>query len=146
MTNIKLLKQLFNNFPILLQVNKFCRDECKYFGSKFNMKLNLEKNNSFNVLTIADERIDAHNSVELKAYLLQLIDSGETNIVVQLAQVRFIDSSGLGALLAGHKHMLAKAGQFALANIQPQVLSMFELTRLNRVFDIYADFHEVLIT
>jgi anti-sigma B factor antagonist len=42
--------------------------------------------------------------------------------------------------------MLAKSGQFALANIQPQVLSMFELTRLNRVFDLYTDFHEALIT
>jgi anti-sigma B factor antagonist len=106
----------------------------------------MEKNNGFNVLTIADERIDAHNSVELKAYLMQFIDSGETNIVLQLAQVRFIDSSGLGALLAGRKQMLAKAGQFVLANIQPQVLSMFELTRLNRVFDIYADIHEVVAT
>jgi anti-sigma B factor antagonist len=110
------------------------------------MNLNQEKTNSFNVLTIADERVDAHNSAELKEYLLQAIDSGETNIVVQLEHVRFIDSSGLGALLAGHKHMLAKSGQFALANIQPQVLSMFELTRLNRVFDIYTDFHEALIT
>jgi anti-sigma B factor antagonist len=108
------------------------------------MNLNLEKTNSFNVLTIADERVDAHNSAELKAFLLQAIEGGETNIVVQLEHVRFIDSSGLGALLAGQKHMLAKSGQFALANIQPQVLSMFELTRLNRVFDIYADVHEIL--
>ena len=110
------------------------------------MNLNLGKINNFTVLAIADERIDAHNSAELKEYILQAIDSGETNIVVQLAQVRFIDSSGLGALLAGYKHMQAKSGQFALANIQPQVMSMFEITRLNRVFDIYADVHEVLIT
>jgi anti-sigma B factor antagonist len=68
------------------------------------MNLTQEKANSFNVLTIADERIDAHNSAELKDYLLQMIDGGETNIVVQLEHVRFIDSSGLGALLAGHKH------------------------------------------
>ena len=126
--------------------------QASFAGTRLNtlvadkMNLSLEKINRFTVLTIAEERIDAHNSAEFKAYLLQVIDSGETNLVVQLAQVRFIDSSGLGALLAAHKHMLAKAGQFALANIQPQVLSMFELTRLNRVFDIYADFQEALIT
>jgi len=108
------------------------------------MNLNLETINGFNVLTIADERIDAHNSVEFKTYLLHLVDSGLTNIIVQLEHVRFIDSSGLGALLAAHKQMLAKSGQFSLAEIQPQVLSMFELTRLNRVFDIYADINEVL--
>ncbi|MCQ8127373.1 STAS domain-containing protein [Methylomonas sp. WSC-6] len=99
---------------------------------------------TFSVLTIQDERIDAHNSTELKEYLLDMIEGGESHIVVQLKHVRFIDSSGLGALLFGHKHMAAKSGQFALAHIQPQVLSMFELTRLTRVFEIYADIDEVL--
>jgi len=107
------------------------------------MNLNLEKINEFCILTIQDERIDAHNSNELKEYLLELIEKGEKHIIVQLAHVRFIDSSGLGALLSGHKHMAMKSGQFALANIQQQVLSMFELTRLNRVFEIYTDSNEL---
>jgi anti-sigma B factor antagonist len=106
------------------------------------MNLNLEKINGYNVLTILDERIDAHNSGELKEYLLQMIEHGEQQIIVQLGHVRFIDSSGLGALLSGNKHIIAKSGRFALANIQKQVLSMFELTRLNRVFEIYADLNE----
>jgi anti-sigma B factor antagonist len=59
-----------------------------------------------------------------------------------LEHVRFIDSSGLGALLSGNKHIIAKSGRLALTNIQQQVLSMFELTRLNRVFEIYADLNE----
>ncbi|MFI3137154.1 MAG: STAS domain-containing protein, partial [Methylococcaceae bacterium] len=81
-------------------------------------------------------------SGELKAHLLQMIEQGETQIIVQLQQVRFIDSSGLGALLSGNKQVLAKSGRLILVNIQPQVLSMFELTRLNRVFEIYADLNE----
>ncbi|MEQ1635295.1 MAG: STAS domain-containing protein [Methylococcales bacterium] len=110
------------------------------------MNVNLEKTNGFNVLTIKDERIDAHNSGELKEYLLQLIEKGEKQIIVQLEQVRFIDSSGLGALLSGNKHILAKSGRLALVNIQQQVLSMFELTRLNRVFEIYSDLNEAFNT
>jgi anti-sigma B factor antagonist len=106
------------------------------------MNLNLEKINGFSLLTINDERIDAHNSGELKAYLLQMIEGGENHIIVQLEHVRFIDSSGLGALLSGNKHIIAKSGRLALTNIQQQVLSMFELTRLNRVFEIYADLNE----
>ncbi len=108
------------------------------------MNLHIEKTNDVSVLTIGDERIDAHNSSELKEYLLQMIETGEKRIIVQLQHVRFIDSSGLGALLSGHKNMAVVAGQFALANIQPQVLSMFELTRLNRVFEIYSDINEAL--
>jgi len=108
------------------------------------MKLNLEKINTCTVLFIQEERIDAHNSGELKETILHLIEQGETNIIVQLEKVRFIDSSGLGALLSGHKNAAAKFGKLALVNIQQQVLSMFELTRLNRVFEIYTDVNEAL--
>jgi len=107
------------------------------------MNLNLSKSNDFNVLTVLDERIDAHNSADLKDYILRLIERGEQNIIVQLEHVRFIDSSGLGALLSGHKNTIAKSGRFVLTNIQQQVGSMFELTRLNRVFEIYAGVSEV---
>ncbi|CAG7857289.1 hypothetical protein MCAMS1_02060 [biofilm metagenome] len=107
------------------------------------MNLELKKINNYSVLTILEERIDAHNSGELKTYLLQLIEGGENRLAVQLANVRFIDSSGLGALLSANKHIALKSGKLALTNIQKQVLSMFELTRLNRVFEIYADLIDV---
>lgn len=96
------------------------------------------------VLFVQEERIDAHNSADLKELVLELLEQGETDLVVQLQSVRFIDSSGLGALLAGLKNAAAKSGKFALTNIQPQVLSMFELTRLNRVFEIYSDLQDVI--
>jgi anti-sigma B factor antagonist len=106
------------------------------------MKLNLEKIKGSNVIFIQEERIDAHNSGDLKEYILHLIEQGEVNIIVQLESVRFIDSSGLGALLSGYKHAAAKSGKLSLACCKQQVLSMFELTRLNRVFEIYADLNE----
>jgi anti-sigma B factor antagonist len=109
------------------------------------MKLTLEKINSYNVILIQEERIDAHNSEELKDYILHLIEQKEVNIIVQLENVRFIDSSGLGALLSGYKNAAAKSGKLALASCKPQVLSMFELTRLNRVFEIYTDLTEAFI-
>jgi anti-sigma B factor antagonist len=108
------------------------------------MNLSLEKINGYSVLAIQDERIDAHSSGELKEYLLEMIEGGEKRIIVDLGHVRFIDSSGLGALLSGNKNILTKSGTLALVNIQQQVLSMFELTRLNRVFDIYADLNEAM--
>ena len=107
------------------------------------MNLKLEKINDYRVLFIEEERIDVHNSGELKDAILHIIEQGDTAIIVQLAKVRFIDSSGLGALLSGYKNATAKSGKLVLANLQPQVLSMFELTRLNRVFEIYADLSEV---
>ena len=106
------------------------------------MDLIQEKINGSNIIFVKDERIDAHNSAELKDFILHLIEQDDCNIIVQLEQVRFVDSSGLGALLSGFKHAEAKSGKLALSNLQTQVLSMFELTRLNRVFEIYVDLNE----
>ena len=106
------------------------------------MNLIQEKINGSNVIFVKNERIDAHNSAELKDFILHLIEQGNSNIIVQLEQVRFVDSSGLGALLSGFKHAEAKSGKVSLSNLQSQVLSMFELTRLNRVFEIYVDLDE----
>ena len=94
------------------------------------------------LLSIEEERLDAHNSSEFKELVLGLIEKGNVNLIVQLKKVRFIDSSGLGALLSGLKNANARNGSFSLVGIQPQVLSMFELTRLNRVFDVYQEVEE----
>ena len=108
------------------------------------MNVNLEKMNGYSVLAVLEERIDAHNSAGLKEMILHLIEQGELHVVVQLDKVRFIDSSGLGALLSGHKNVMAKSGRFILTGCRHQVLSMFELTRLNRIFEIYTDLIEAL--
>jgi anti-sigma B factor antagonist len=106
------------------------------------MNVTEEKINGFNILFVKDERIDAHNSADLKDFILHMIEQGQINLIVQMENVRFVDSSGLGALLSGFKHAEAKSGKLSLSNLQNQVLSMFELTRLNRVFEIYADLNE----
>lgn len=108
------------------------------------MNTKQEKSAGYLILEICEERIDAHNSTELKENILKVIEQGEINIVVHLGQVRFVDSSGLGALLSGFKNAAAKSGKLVLTNVQSQVLSMFELTRLNRVFEIYTDVSDVL--
>jgi anti-sigma B factor antagonist len=108
------------------------------------MIFDLEKIKGYSVIFIREERIDAHNSNDLKEAILHLIERGEINIIIQLEQVRFIDSSGLGALLSGYKNAAARAGKLVITNMQRQVLSMFELTRLNRVFEIYVDLAEAV--
>lgn len=95
-------------------------------------------------LTLREERLDAHNSNELKAQLLNLFEEGKVNIVIDLSPVRFIDSSGLGALVSGFKNASSRDGGLKLCGLQTQVKSMFELTRLHRVFEIFPGTEEAL--
>lgn len=108
------------------------------------MNISTEKFNGTTVLTLKEERLDAHNSGSLRDFILNLLDSGDQQIIVDLSDVRFIDSSGLGALLSGYKNTNLRSGSFLLAGLQPRVQSMFELTRLHRVFDIYPGVQEAL--
>lgn len=103
------------------------------------MILNIEEHDAAVLISVKEERLDAHNSGELKSQMLALFEEGKTNLIVDLEEVRFVDSSGLGSLVSGFKNASARNGNLKLCGLQPQVKSMFELTRLHRVFEIYQD-------
>ena len=110
------------------------------------MNLHSEKKKEVTILYVKEERLDAHNSGDLKAELAGLFEGKEKYILVDLKDVRFIDSSGLGALVSGFKNAISHQGNLKLSGLQPQVKSMFELTRLHRVFEIFNSFEEALET
>lgn len=108
------------------------------------MNLLTEKINNVVILHVKEQRLDAQNSAEFRDRMLQLRENGEINIVVNLEEVRFIDSSGLGKLLSDYKNAILQNGSLKLAGLQPQLQSIFELTRLHRVFEIYPSVQEAL--
>ena len=108
------------------------------------MILNIEDKGAVVLIEIKEERLDAHNSSDLKAQMLNLFEEGKNDLVVDLSEVRFVDSSGLGALVSGFKNASARNGNLKLSGLQPQVRSMFELTRLHRVFEIFPGNEEAL--
>ncbi len=108
------------------------------------MNMNVREKNDVSIISVREERVDAHNSNDLKDGLKNLFDEGKKNVLVDLRDVRFIDSSGLGALVSGLKNAISHQGTLKLSALQPQVKSMFELTRLHRVFDIYSDTEDAM--
>ncbi len=108
------------------------------------MILKIEEQGQVVLIEIKEERLDAHNSGELKAEMLKLFDEGKNNILIDLKDVRFVDSSGLGSLVSGFKNASARNGNLKLCGLQQQVKSMFELTRLHRVFEIFPGVDEAM--
>jgi anti-anti-sigma factor len=72
-----------------------------------------------------------------KNELSKEIDSGARKIIVDLTHCEFIDSTFLGALVVSLKKVTALNGDLRLVGFQPAVHSMFELTRMYRVFESY---------
>ena len=108
------------------------------------MNLHAEVRNSVVVIEVREERLDAHNAGDLKVEMQRLYTEGNKNLIIDLKDVRFIDSSGLGALVSGFKNAISQQGSLKLASLQPQVKSMFELTRLHRVFEIFPSTGDAL--
>lgn len=108
------------------------------------MNLKTELNGAVAVIYVREERLDAHNSEELKSEVNRKFSDGSKDLIVDLKDVRFIDSSGLGVLVSGFKNASARQGSLKLCGLQSQVKSMFELTRLHRVFDIFQTVDEAL--
>ena len=86
------------------------------------------------------ERLDIAVASDFRNALLDLIENGRRNLVVDLQGVSFIDSSGLGALVSALKTLKANGGNgdVRLAQVQEPVVALLEIIRLNRVFSTYA--------
>ncbi len=81
---------------------------------------------------------------DFKKTLVSDIESGKKRIVVDLADCEFIDSTFLGALVVSLKKITAIGGDLKLVGFQPNVRSMFELTRMYRVFESFETKEEAV--
>jgi len=90
------------------------------------------------VTKVLESRLDANSAPGLKKRIAALIRSGHHRIALDLSDVEFIDSNGLSALVSALRQ-LQGGGDLVLIGPRSTVLSMFKLTRLDRVFRIFAD-------
>ena len=81
-------------------------------------------------------RMDAQVSGLLKERIQEILDQGATTLVLDLKELEFLDSSGLGALVSCLRRVKEKKGEIKLAGLRPEVRSIFDITRVSRLFDI----------
>ena len=91
-----------------------------------------------NVLPLKGE-IDLHVSPSVTASLNSMIEKKPQRLVVDLSDVTYIDSAGLAALIGAMQKVEGYGGKFLLAGLQETVRSIFEISRLDQVFQIIPD-------
>lgn len=95
------------------------------------------------ILSLGETRLDASIAVDFKNDLFQRIDAGHGRIVLDMGNVEFVDSSGLGALVSALKK-IGSQGELTVCNVNPAVLTVFKMTRLNKVFNIFDSADEAI--
>ena len=95
------------------------------------------------IITIREPRLEASNAPLFREVLTDRILAGHQQIVLDLKDVQFIDSSALGAMISAVKRMGA-LGSISLAGPNPAISRLLELTRMNKVFPITSTVDEAL--
>lgn len=97
------------------------------------------------VLRVAEPRLDSTIAPEFKTELLRLVEQeGHRKILVDLKTVEYADSSGLGALLFGLRQSRNFDGILKLVNLNPRVLSLIRIAKLDSVLEAFDDEQEAV--
>ena len=89
------------------------------------------------------EELTAANAASFRQSVLEVIDDGNSRLVIDLAKVSTVDSTGIGALVAVLKR-IGLRGDLALCGLSDRVARNFQVTRMDRVFPIHADSDDAL--
>ncbi|HKF79212.1 MAG TPA: STAS domain-containing protein [Thermoleophilaceae bacterium] len=88
--------------------------------------------------------VDLYTAPEFKERMVELIESGKKQIVVDLSEATFIDSTTLGVLVGGVKRLRPAGGSLTLVCTDDNITKIFEITGLDRVFPIHGSRDEAI--
>lgn len=101
------------------------------------MELTSSTEHGIQIVTVQGQRIDAAVALAFKDRVRDITDGGRDTVLLDLNHVVFIDSSGLGAIVAAMK-ILSPDRRLVLAGLTPAVDKVFRLTRMDSVFGVFA--------
>ncbi|MFC1504162.1 STAS domain-containing protein [Spirochaetota bacterium] len=88
--------------------------------------------------------IDLYNAPEIKESIKQQIDQGHKKVIINLENVSYIDSSGIGALISSLSNLKKIGGGLKIINVYDSVRKVFELTKLTSFFQIFNSEDEAI--
>lgn len=107
------------------------------------MEISVKNEGSLCIVSVQETRIDAAVALAFKEAMRKSTDGGASDVVLDLRQVEFIDSSGLGAIVATMK-FLSPNRSLILAGLTTAVEKVFKLTRMDSVFSVFSTLDQAL--
>lgn len=97
------------------------------------------------VITLSRNVIGGADALDFSTQLATLVASGVKRVIIDLAEVELINSSGLGMLVQGHSLLRKSGGIIVLASVPERVQKHLEMTRLNSVFTVFPSVEAALL-
>lgn len=104
------------------------------------MELDIRSQQDGAICSLAlDGEVDVYTAPRLKEELISVIQGGCSHVIIDMENVGFIDSSGLGVLVSALRRVREKDGSVRIVCTRDSVLKIFRITGLDKVFPIFAD-------
>lgn len=107
------------------------------------MRIEKKKKNDVSVVKVSGD-IDISSSQEVRQYFESLLEENGNKVIINLGEVEYVDSSGLAAFVDILKKMRASGGTLKLSNVPGKVKGLFEITKLDKIFDMVDDEDDAL--
>lgn len=100
------------------------------------MDFKIDKKENYTLIKVLDEKLDTHIAPNLKSELVLISGNGEKNIILDLSNCRYCDSSGLSAILVANRLCKNAKGTFVLAGLNEAVERLITISQLDTVLNI----------
>jgi anti-sigma B factor antagonist len=104
-----------------------------------SVKLNSRQVGDVSVLDVAGRITLGEGSSALRDTLREMVGKGQKKVLLNLGEVSYIDSSGIGELVSGFTTVTNNGGQLKLLNLSKRVKDLLQITKLYTVFDVHDD-------
>jgi anti-anti-sigma factor len=108
------------------------------------MKYTIDKQEKYSLLRLHEDKLDSSVAPGLKSELITLHAEGVRNIVLDMAEVKYTDSSGLSALLVGNRIVQEDGGIFILTTLSEHTLKLIKISQLDSVLNIVPKVEEAI--
>ena len=108
------------------------------------MKYTIDKQEKYSLLRLHEEKLDSSVAPSLKSELITLHAEGIRNIILDLTEVKYTDSSGLSALLVGNRILQEDGGVFVLASLSDHTMKLIKISQLDSVLNIVPSVEEAV--
>lgn len=107
------------------------------------MEIEVDKRQSCTILKIKGD-VDLYSSPQVRKQIINLVSKKNTSLLVDFAEITYMDSSGVATLVEALQMTNRNGGKLRLFNMKQVIRDVFELSRLDKVFDIYENEQKAL--
>lgn len=108
------------------------------------MKYSVDKQEKYCLIKLSEEKLDSTLAPDFKSEILTMHAEGFRNLIIDLTEVKYVDSSGLSALLVGNRVCTESNGDFILSGINEHVQKLISISQLDKILNILPTVEEAV--